>query len=347
MSILYIKNKNKMFQELITDLLSFSSSIGWMIIAISGYFIMAAVSVFDKFLLHSRISKPAVYAFYVAFFSLFVLAFIPISIISPQVGVILLPSIKILSLALISGFFFIYSLLSLYKAVQENEISRVAPLVGSIIPLVSVIYAYIFLGERLGVLGFFAVMVLVAGGFLVSFDLPINNLKLFKGFKYSVVAAICQAISFGLVKEVFENTEFLNGFFWNRVGFFLAGLSILIFPVYRKQVVSSFKSGKKSTKKAASTSMLFTVNKVMAGVGSFLIVLAISKGAVTSVNSVGSSQFAFVLIIASLLSMKYHDIFNEKLSRSDWVQKIIAVILIALGLWMLSIASPGAFSLSS
>src|SRR5665811_1276710 len=121
-----------MSQSLISGLINFSSSAGWMLIAVSGYFLMAMVSVFDKYLLHSRISKPAVYAFYVALFSLFVLFFIPFGVD--------FPGIKIISLAILSGLFFIYGLVALYRAVQENEISRVAPLVGTVIPLASVAY---------------------------------------------------------------------------------------------------------------------------------------------------------------------------------------------------------------
>lgn len=328
-----------MEQSLISGPMEFLSSIGFLTIAITGYFLMAAVSVFDKYLLHSRISKPSVYAFYVAIFSSFAFFFIPFGFH--------FPGIKISILSILSGFFFIYGLLALYRAVQENEISRVAPLVGTIIPLVSVVYAYVFLGERLGWLGIWAVFILASGGFLVSFDLPIRNLKLFNGFKYSAVSAVCQAISFGMLKEVLENTEFINGFIWNRAGFFIAGLSLLAFPIFRRQIVRSFKAGKKSKKTVASTGSLFILNKIMAGVGSFLIVLAISKGAVSSVNSVGSVQFAFILGLVSFLSIKHGYIFEEKLSFSDWMQKIFAIILIGLGIWMLAMTDSSAFYLLS
>jgi len=323
--------------EFINSVRDFLFSFGWLLIAVSGYFLMAVVAIFDKYLLHSRISKPSVYAFYVAAFSLFALAFIPFGFS--------FPGIKIVFLAIVSGLFFIYSLLALYRAVQENEISRVAPLVGTIIPLVSIIYAFLFLGERLGTMGFVAVAILVSGGFLVSFDLPIYNLKLFKGFKYSVIAGIFQAISFGLLKEVFNGTNFINGFVWNRIGFFCAGMSLLLFPVFRKQIKKTINRKKTAKKTVVSTSSLFVINKIMAGAGSFFIILAISKGSVSAVNAVGSIQFVFVLALVSLLSVWHRHIYQEKLKFSDWMQKFLAIALIALGIWMLSVSSGNFFYL--
>ena len=172
-----IKNKyKKLGVTFFSEINNIFSSIGWMTIAISGYFLMAMVSVFDKYLLHSRM------------FSLFALGFVPFGFE--------FPGIKLVLLDIISGFFFIYGLLALYRAVQENEISRVSPLVGTIIPVISSVYAFFFMKEELGLVGVLAIIVLVSGGFLVSFDLPIQNLKLFKGFRYAVLSAFCQAVSF-------------------------------------------------------------------------------------------------------------------------------------------------------
>ncbi|HAV11261.1 MAG TPA: hypothetical protein DCX32_01825 [Candidatus Moranbacteria bacterium] len=323
----------------ISDISIFFLSFDWLSIAVGGYLLIAVVAVLDKYLLHSRISKPAVYAFYVSVFSLFALAFIPFGFS--------FPGTRIVAYAIFSGIFFIYGLLALYRAVQENEISRVAPLVGTIIPLVSVVYAFLFLDERLGVMGVVAVLILASGGFLISFDLPIHNMKLFKGFRYSVISGVSQAVSLGLLKEVFNGTGFINGFVWNRIGFFLAGMSLLLFPVFRKQIMKSFDQSGSSRGRVASTGALFTANKIMAGTGSFLIVLAISRGSVSAVNAVGSIQFVFVLVLVSMLSVWHHHIYREKLKFSDWMQKFLAIVFIGVGLWMLSVNSPGFFYLTS
>ena len=315
-------------------------SLGWVIVAVLGYFFIAIVAVFDKYLLHSRISKPAVYAFYVAIFSLFALFFVPFGFS--------FPGLRLVFYAILSGFFYVYGLVALYKAVSENEVSRVSPLVvGTVIPLVSVVFAYIFLGERLGLVGILSVMVLTLGGFLISFDLPINSLKLFRGFKYSLLSGVLQALSLAILKGVFNGTDFLNGFIWNRIGFFLAGISLLGIPIFRKQIKASFAFGKKSKKTVASTGLLFVLNKIMAGTGSFLIVFAISIGSVSAVNATGSIQFVFVLMIASFLSIRHKEIFQEKLALNDWIQKAFSILLIAFGLWMLSNASVKFFYLTS
>lgn len=314
-------------------------SFNWITIATLGYLSMAVVAVFDKYLLHSRISKPAIYAFYVSVFSLFALGLVPFGFAYP--------GMKMIIYSFASGMFFIYGLLALYRSVQENEISRISPLVGTIIPLISVAYAYFFLDERLGNYGIAAVFLLVIGGFLLSFDLPIHSLKLFRGFKYAFLSATFQVISFGILKEVFNNIGFINGFIWNRIGFFLAGMSLFIVPVFKKQIMQTFRQKGKSKKRILSTWFLFVLNKVLAAIGSFLIVLAISKGSISAVNAVSSMQFVFVLIFVSVLSVWHHNIYQEKLKFNDWAQKILAVIIIGAGMWFLSMGDSNIFYLVS
>ncbi len=317
-----------MLENLTLNLNNFLHSFNWLTLAISGYFLIALVNVLDKYLLHSRISKPAVYAFYVAMFSLFALFFAPFGFYYPGIYLVLA--------AFLSGLFFIYGLVAFYSAAQENEISRVAPLVGTVIPLVSIFYASAFSGEKLGAAGVIAIFILVLGCFLISFDLPIHNLKFFRGFKYSLISGILQAMSLGLLKVVFNETNFINGFVWNRIGFFLAGLSLLLLPQFRLQIIRSFKYSRKNSSKAVSTGSIFTLNKVLAGIGSFLIVLAISGGSVSAVNAVGSIQFVFVLALVAVLSIRFHDIYKEKMELNDWIQKILAIALIGVGIWILA-----------
>lgn len=334
---------------MVDSFLDFLGSMGWITLSVSGYFLMALVSVFDKYLLHSRISKPAVYAFYVAIFSIFALLFIPLTYLLPKIGSFYFPGFGVVALSFLSGLFFIYGLVALYRAVQENEVSRVVPLVGSMIPIFSVVFSKFFLGESFSVFEIMAMAILVLGGFLISFDFPIKDWKLFEGFKYSVVSALFQSISFVLMKKVFESApqDFINGFIWNRAGFFLAGLSLFLYPPFKSHILSSFKIAKKSRRKTISTGYLFVLNKIMAAMGSFLVARAIFMGSAPSVNSVGSIQFVFVLVIVGLLSIRHAEIFQEKLSFGAISQKIFAIIMIIFGIWMLSLGSREAFFLPS
>ncbi|TSD01650.1 MAG: Uncharacterized protein Athens071425_379, partial [Parcubacteria group bacterium Athens0714_25] len=184
------------------------------------------------------------------------------------------------------------------------------------------------------------IIFLVAGGFLVSFDLPIRSVKIFKGFSYSLLSGIFFAIAYLLFDYVYKSGGFLNGFIWTRIGLFIGGLSLMTFPFFRKDIISSFKGGEKKKnvrKKKIGTIAIFILNKIFGGSSSVLINLAISLSSASLVNALGSIQFVFVLALAALASLKYNHIFEEKLYFWDWAQKIGAIAIIAVGLVFVSI----------
>ena len=94
----------------------------WLFFAIAAYFLLALSCVLDKFLLAERIPKPSVYTFFVALLSAVSLVLIPFGFYWQ--------SLYWTALSILSGAIFIYALLFYYIAIKENEISRVAPLVG-------------------------------------------------------------------------------------------------------------------------------------------------------------------------------------------------------------------------
>lgn len=76
------------------------------------------------------------------------------------------------------------------------------------------------------------------------------------------------------------------------------------------------------------------INKISGGSSSILINLAVAYGGVAMVYAIGSAQFVFVLILALFASMKYPDIFEEKLYFWDWAQKVGAIVMIAVGTFL-------------
>ncbi len=305
----------------------------WLLFAIIAYFLLAFSYVLDKILLADRIPKPSVYAFYVSLLSAVTLVLIPFGFCWQ--------GIYWTALSLLSGVIFIYSLLFYYLALKENEVSRVAPLIGAIVPVVTFLIARVFLGEILKVWDLAGFIFLVSGGFLISFDLPIKSLKIFKGFRYSLISGILLAIAFSLFKYAYGTGEFINGFIWTRLGIFMGGLSLFAFCTFRKEIISSFKNfslkRKSSRKRSLSTFGLFILNKVSGGSSSIFLNYAIFLGSVSLVQAVSSLQFVFILFLISLVSIKYPKILDEKLYFWDWAQKIGAIIAIAVGIVLVSI----------
>ena len=294
--------------------------------ALSSYFLGALAVILDKFLLGSkRISSAPVYSFYIGVSGLFVLFLIPFGFH--------IPSFFQIFLSLISGALFSVGIMSLYFAIQKGEASRVTPIVGAIIPIVTYFLSFVTSNEIFIPVQIAGIALLIFGGLLISFDLPlkINKRKFVLGFWDSVWAGIFLALAYFLFKSVYNEQTFLNGFIWTRIGAFLGVLAYLFVPDWRKSILGSFRSFKKAKKKEYQTGSLFVANKIIGGVSSILLNFAISLGSVTIVNSLISSQYVFVLVLAYFAHSKFPFVFEEKLRFWDWAQKISAVALIGLG----------------
>lgn len=298
-------------------------------ITLISYFFGAISVVADKFLLSSkRVSSPAVYSFYIALFGLVVIVLLPFGFYIPSVFQIII--------SLFSGVLFTFGLMALYYAISKSEASRVMPIVGAIIPIATYVLSFFFLKENLNLAQVIGILLLLFGGLLISFDLPlkVNKKKFIAGFYHSVLAGIMLAITYFLFKFVYNEQSFLNGFIWTRMGSFLAVMGFFAIPLWRKEILASFHTFKKVQKREFQTGFLFLGNKIVGGISSILLNFAISLGSVTLVNSLVSTQYAFVLILACLLSKKYPKVLGEKLFFWDWMQKIIAIIIIATGLFL-------------
>lgn len=311
----------------------------WILISSVAYLLLAFCFILDKVLLKKNIPNPSVYAFYMALLSAGVLFLIPFGVRWVNFSFFIRASLF--------GMIFIWALVYFYKAVKKNEISRVAPLVGTITQLGTFLLAVLFLNKEIDFLNYWGLFLLIIGGFLVSFDLPLNYKNLTKGLASSVESGILFAIAYSGFDYIYKEYElifgkedvFINGFFWTRIGLVLGGFSLLIVGNYRKQISETLFGKKKKYKKRKSlrTIMLFLLNKVFGGTSSILTNHAIFLGGAVFVQAMSSVQFVFVLILATIMAIKHADIFEEKLYFWDWAQKIGAIIIIGGGIVLVSL----------
>lgn len=299
----------------------------WALVALLGYFFNAVSAVFDKYLLSDRIPTPAVYAFFVSLFSLFALFFVPFGFHFSD-G-------RTVATLLLSGMVFVYGLVAFYQAVKKHEISRVAPLIGTVISVVA--FLAVFLPGASGEVHIearyiMALLLLIIGGLLISFDLPLRRGEHVSRFIF--IAGVLMGVSLLLLKEGYAHTNFVSGLVWSRLGMTAAGLSLLLVPSFQKQILSQFQRVSLRSARSGSTGALFVLNKTVAGVATFLISYAISLGSVSFVQALSGMQYVFILVIMLPLSFRFPALFGEKLFLWDWIQKIVAVIIIGVGLWL-------------
>lgn len=323
----------------------------WAFVAILSYLLNAGVYVADKFLLSRKIHSSIVYAFYVGIWSignLFLLIFDPF-----------VPQTTDLILDLSAGFFFLFTLIFWYKALHQSEATRVVPIVGALTPIFSFIFSYLFLGSQFSAQQFAAFTVLIVGGLLVSvkhtkvhhIGQVFNRVKNIYGntlgefgaemrptrrlILNSIISAICFAAYYVFIKYIYSHTgqPFIGAFVWSRVGSFLGVLAILLVPVWRTRIIESKTAAKRTPKQLA----FFLIIRLAAALAFIMLNWAVSLGNVSLINALQGTQYAFLLLIILILAAKYPKFIDEELGKGIIMQKLLGIILVALGLYLLTV----------
>ncbi len=303
----------------------------WLLIAIFAYFLLAVVSLVDKYLLTGPISSPRVYAFYVGILGILFLVFIP------WVG-FYIPGIWQIILALLAGAFFIYGLFWFFKALRLFEPSRIIPAIGGSLPVFTFLFIFIFTGgrENLRPWEFLAFILLLSGSILITYE-KVKKITL-KSFRIAAIAAFFLSLGFVLAKYVYMEQPFWPGFIWIRIGAFLMALCFLL--IFFKEIKEAiFTSGQNLTgsKKIA---MIFFSNQAVGASANLLqnwaIALAPLAG-VAIINALQGIQYVFLLIFTIFLSLKFPHFLKEEISKKTIFQKIFAILLIGAGLALLTL----------
>ncbi|MFA5804931.1 MAG: DMT family transporter [Melioribacteraceae bacterium] len=119
----------------------------------------------------------------------------------------------------------------LFKAFRSIG-ARISMLVMALVPPISALLAFFFLGERLSILGVLGITVTVSGIALVIFkreERPTSNYKIdYSGIFYAVIGAVGQAVGLIFAKYAFNENE-INGFLASFVR--IASAVIMIYPL--------------------------------------------------------------------------------------------------------------------
>lgn len=306
----------------------------WISVALAGYGLNAVASVFDKFLLsEKRIGAPALYAFFMSLMNLPFIALIPF-------GFVLFAPVAV-AIGIASGFVFLYGLLTSYMAIKRSEVSRAVPLIGvtAVGFLFVVSLASLFLsGGSISFSSLLALGLLVGGAvILATGGKGVGG----PGFVRSILlSGALTALSLVLLKAAYLSSNFVTGFVWSKVGIFLAGISLFAVPSFREAILSShdrFATPKK--KRNLMTVGYFLLTQVFGGIGTILVSYAFSLGSATFVQGMNGIQYGLVFVFATILSARYPHVFREHISHRETVRKVIAIVLLALGIWLASVGT--------
>ena len=301
----------------------------WVLIVILGNLFAAVSSIISKIALSGSVSKPinpTVYAFYsglggsaVIFIALILNIWFNFLKISPGEAIT----------GVLSGIFLIFGLWPFYLALYRSEASRVMTLFVGSMPIFTFLLKYFFLGERLNAIQLLAFIFLVSGGVLV-FLKKRNNFRLdFKSVFLTLGSASSIAIGLVLAGETFKLQGFFSGLFWISTGYFVASVIIFFWPGQKQKILAIDNYAERRS------AFLFFSDKLFSVLGSGLVKFAISLMSATLVNAFESLRQFFVLILAAAISFWRPDILKEELKGIVLWQKIIAAILVGIGLFLI------------
>ncbi len=289
----------------------------WLLIVILAHLFYALVFIIDKYILSRSLPHPIVYSFYVGVLSILILVLLPFGFYFPSFKEVVL--IVLASIAQVAGWIYFY------KALNMGEVSRIVPFVGGFIGIFTLILSMLLINEFLTLKQFLAVILLILGSLILSFK---KGIFLGKAFRLALLGALFFAIFWVITKYIFLGTSFISGIIWIRTGVAVIALTLLIPRKNRKLIFE------KTEKIKAGTVKFFISGRALSILGAFGMYLAVFLGSVTLVNSLQGLQYVFILILALLLFKKIPSA-REQFSREIIFQKIIAIILIGLGLTIL------------
>lgn len=293
----------------------------WIFFAAIGYFLLGLSGVADKFLVSKVVRRPVAYAFFTGITGPFSLILIPFG--AKFLGVF------DLAVALFAGVCFIIGIYFSYSAIGQSSVSRVIPIQGGLIPIFSLLLAYFILGERLNFLQTSAFFFLVFGAVLISFRKEHGSWT-GKVFVYAALSALFFAATSVLTKYTFNHSNYITGLVWPSLGFVLPLPFILAFKKNREAIFNAPKEA--GVKNVA----LYYISRASGTIGGFMQKYAVSLGSVSIVNALQGTQFVFLLVLTTLVSIYFPKVLKERINKDTIALKMVAILFISLGLFLLT-----------
>ena len=293
----------------------------WLALALTGPVLWAVSTHIDKYLVDRYFSNSdtAVLMVFTALLSAVLL--LPIGLLAHRVFDVQPRDIAVLCA---SGALYMGAMLFYLRAIQGDEASVVATLFQAN-TLFTFLFAYLFLGERLGARQLGGSALIVFGALLISFD-AIRS----RGWRVrlvvlmlactGVLAASTIVFKFFAVRDDFWRTTF-----WMYVGEAVFGIVIISIPHYRKQFMSLLR------KRTGAVLGVNGANELINLGGTIGVRFALTMAPAALVAVVSSTTPLFVFVIGTALSFFAPRWSKEDLSRRALTQKAIASLIMAAG----------------
>jgi len=301
----------------------------WFIIALIAPFLWAITNHIDKHLINKYFRKGGVGSIIIfsSLIGIFVLPFI--LIIHPAVFTIK-PILALL--IIINGSIYVLSLLPYLYALAEDEASIVVPLFQTI-PVFSYVLAFFVLGERLTGIQIIASLLIILGAMVLSLDLNQKKIKFKKKvFWLMFLASFSVALNGLIFKYVAIQEDFWTTSFWEYIGFAILSIILLVFiKSYRDQFLLVIRNNRRVVLGWN------TINEVLNIIAKIAMNFATLLAPLALVWVVNGFQPFFVLIFGIIITLFFPYFGKEILVKKYLIQKVIAIAIMFVGVYMLNI----------
>lgn len=297
----------------------------YILISIFAYALNAGATVIDKILLTKSVPTPLVYVFYINILGLLTMFLIPFGVMF---------NFNALVFSVVSGIGFIFALYFFFTALKIGEASVVAPVVGSLNPLFSILLGSIFLSQHFESKQYLAFAVIILGTGILTFNQWFSKIKFNQQLFSMIMSGFSFAISYLFLREAFLQSNFITGLTISRLATAMIVSTFLFFPAIRSQIFGSKISHNGFANK---TSILLAAGQIMGGLAGFILAYAVSLANPALVNSLFGAQYLVILIVAIILGRNHPHLLDESLSRKAVMEKIIGAATLSLGVYLLAV----------
>ncbi len=294
----------------------------WFIFALLAPIIFAVCNIIDKYVLTKKLKDPTSYNILALSLNVIPLATLPFFI---RISLGFSAFLAIVNGFVLSGMFIIYN-----KAIMKEEATRIISLMYTQ-PIFVALFSLIILGEQQSLQKYLGIIILIASAILISYNRTKGKFHLSYAILLILIYAVMSSLMKILTKYALYNVDYWGFFFWSIVGNFI-GISLLVaVPLIRRRLT------KQVIKLDKRTWLFILASDVFWWFGSIIFFIALSIGYVSLTVALMSIQPLAVFILTLILTIHRPKVLREEISRGNIILKLLAIILIFIGSYLIVI----------
>lgn len=229
-------------------------------------------------------------------------------------------------LIMLAGMFTIWGAAFYFKALAKEETSKII-IFFQLSPLLVLLFSSIFLKESLSVKQLVGFAFILTSTISLSINRDVKGMRISESFWLIMIVDVLWALAAIFAKLTIESASFSSILSYESWGIGIGGL--ILFILF-KHIRMSFKQIVFSVGKIALVIMF--INEFIFVTAKTITFYAYSLGPTAIVSVIGNTNIFFGILYGAILTMIAPKIFKEGLTRKDIFQKVLAAIILFIGI---------------